>query len=135
MVELEHLVGAMGYAPGVVNAENSAVSMGSGALPVLATPALVALIEQAAGNAVTSYLPPGMTTVGTALNLRHLAATPVGHNVQAEAVLVGVSGRRLEFKVTAFDEREKIAEGTHERFIVDAERFMVKMTAKKPKGL
>lgn len=134
MVELEHLVGAMGHAPSVVNTENTAITMGSGALPVLATPALVALVEHAAASAVTSYLPPGMTTVGTSIHLRHLAATPIGHNVQAEAVLVAVSGRRLEFKVQAYDEREKIAEGTHERFIVDAERFMAKMADKKPKG-
>lgn len=134
MVELEHLVGAMGHAPSVVSTENTAITLGSGALPVLATPALVALVEHAASSAVTSYLPPGMTTVGTGISLRHLAATPIGHNVQAEAVLVAVSGRRLEFKVTAYDEREKIAEGTHERFIVDAQRFMAKMVDKKPKG-
>ncbi|MNX67247.1 Fluoroacetyl-CoA thioesterase [compost metagenome] len=134
MVELDHLVGALGHAPSVVNADNTAVAMGSGALPVLATPAIVGLVEQAAANAVSPYLPPGMTTVGTGISLRHLAATPIGHNVQAEAVLVKVSGRRLEFKVAAYDEREKIAEGTHERFIVEAERFMAKMSAKRPKG-
>lgn len=134
MVELEHLIGAVGSAPCVVTSDNSAVAMGSGALPVFATPALVALIESAACQAIGNYLPPGLTTLGTGISLRHLAATPIGHNIQAEARLVGVSGRKLEFKVAAFDEREKIAEGTHERFIVEASRFMSKMVAKKPKG-
>jgi predicted thioesterase len=125
----------MGHAPGMVATDNTAVTMGSGTLPVLATPAIVALVEQAASQAISSYLPPGMTTVGTGLALRHLAATPLGHNIQAEAILTRVSGRKLEYKVAAYDEREKIAEGTHERFIVDVERFMAKMSDKKPKGI
>ena len=134
MVELEHMIGAIGHAPSVVGIDNTAVAMRSGTLPVFATPALVALLEEAASNAISTYLPPGMTTVGTAISLRHVAATPSGHNIHAEAVLTGVSGRKLAFKLTAYDEREKIAEGTHERFIVDAERFMAKMIDKKPKG-
>lgn len=134
MIELEHAIGAVGHAATVVAPDNTAVSLGSGALPIFGTPALAALIEQAAVKALQGHLPLGMTTLGTALQLRHQAATPLGHNVQAEAVLIAVSGRRLEFRVNAFDEREKIAEGKHERFIVDAGRFMERMAAKRPKG-
>lgn len=134
MMELEHAIGAVGHASTVVATENTAVSLGSGALPLFGTPALAALIEQAAVHALEGLLPLGMTSLGTSLNLRHLAATPMGHNVQAEATVIGVSGRRLEFKVAAYDEREKIADGTHERFVVDAQRFMERMTAKRPKG-
>lgn len=134
MVELDHVVGAVGHAAAVVSADNTAVALGSGALPIFGTPALLALVEKAAVQALQGHLPLGMTTLGTGIQLRHMSATPLGHNVQAEATLVAVSGRRLEFRVAAFDERERIAEGTHERFIVDAGRFMERMTAKRPKG-
>ncbi len=135
MVELEHVVGYQGHAEMVVGAENTAVAMGSGALPTLATAALVALAEQAAINAVASVLPLGMTTVGTEIQLRHLTATPLGHNIKAEAVVTQVAGRKVHFKIQAHDEREKIAEGIHERFIIEAERFMARLADKKPKGL
>lgn len=134
MVELDHLVGYMGHAATVVATDNTAVAMGSGSLPSLATPALVALAEQAATQAVQNALPLGMTTVGTEIHLKHLTASPVGHNVQAEAVVTAVSGRKIQYRIQAFDEREKIAEGTHERFIVEAERFMNRLAEKKPKG-
>ena len=134
MVELDHVVGYMGHASLVVDADHTAVSMGSGALPTLATPALVALAEQAAMHAVQSVLPLGMTTVGTEINLRHLTATPVGHNVTAEAIVTGVAGRKIFFNIQCTDEREKVAEGTHERFIIEAERFMARLMDKKPKG-
>ncbi len=134
MVELDHLVGYIGYAATIVSSENTSVAMSSGTLPALATPALVALAEHAAMNAVEAALPLGMTTVGTEVHLKHLTATPVGHNIQAKAVVSAISGRKLQFHIQAFDEREKIAEGTHERFIVEAERFMNRLVAKKPKG-
>lgn len=133
-VELDHVVGYQGHAEMVVGPEDTAVARGSGALPTLATPSLVALAEQAAINAVASVLPLGMTTVGTDIHLRHLTATPVGHNIKAEAVVTQVAGRKVQFKIQAFDEREKIAEGTHERFIIEAERFMARLADKKPKG-
>ncbi|HBN09528.1 MAG TPA: hypothetical protein DD435_13050 [Cyanobacteria bacterium UBA8530] len=117
----------------MVSSENTAVTVGSGALPLYATPSLVALMEKAAIHAIQGFLPLGMTSVGTALNLRHLAATPIGHNIQTEAVLTAVNGRKLEFKIAAFDEKEKIGEATHERFVVSAEKFMDRMVAKKPK--
>lgn len=134
MIELDHVIGAVGHAAAIVTPDNTAVTLGSGALPVYGTPALIALIEQAAVQSLQGHLPLGMTTLGTAMQVRHQAATPLGHNVQAEVTLVAVSGRRLEFRVAAFDEREKIAEGSHERFIVDAQRFMERMAAKRPKG-
>jgi predicted thioesterase len=133
MIEMDHLLGVAGHAATVVGSDNTAVSVGSGALPVFATPMMAALMEQAAVAAVQPFMPLGKTTMGTGLNIRHLAATPVGHNVQAEAVVVAVEGRRIEFKVTVFDEREKIGEGSHERFVVDAENFLAKLVNKKPK--
>lgn len=133
MIELDHLLGAVGYAATIVGPENTAVTVGSGTLPVFATPSMVALMEQAAVTALQSFLPLGMTTVGTGVSVRHLAATPVGHNVQAEAVVTAVEGRRIEFHVKVFDEREKIGEGTHERFLIEAESFMGKLVLKKPK--
>jgi predicted thioesterase len=134
MVEMDHLLGVMGYAATVVSSDNTAVTMGSGSLPIFASPAMAQLAEQAAVAALQAFLPLGSTTVGMGLNLKHLAASPIGHNVQAEAVVVNVEGRRLEFKITVYDEREKIGEGTHERFVVDAEGFMGKLMLKKPKS-
>ncbi|MEB3196399.1 MAG: thioesterase family protein [Candidatus Sericytochromatia bacterium] len=133
MVEMDHLLGIRGSAATVVGGDNTAVTMGSGSLPIFATPAMAVLAEQAAVHALQSYLPLGTTTVGMGLSLKHLAASPVGHNVSAEAVVVGVEGRRLEFKVVVYDEREKIGEGTHERFVIEAESFMNKLMLKKPK--
>ena len=134
MIEMDHLLGVVGYAATVVGPENTAVSVGSGTLPVFATPSMAALMEQAALSALQAFLPLGTTTVGTALAVKHLAATPVGHNVQAEATVTAVEGRRIEFTVKVFDEREKIGEGTHERFLVEAESFMSKLVLKKPKS-
>lgn len=91
--------------------------------PVFATPMMVTAMENAALNAVRGYLDPNESAVGTAVNIRHLAATPVGHRVTAEAVVTKVDGRRIEFKVTARDEIEEIGNGTHERVIVDLDRL------------
>lgn len=134
MIELDHLLGVVGYAATVVGPENTAVSVGSGTLPVFSTPSLVALMEQAAVSALQAFLPLGMTSVGTSLSIKHLAATPVGHNIRADATVTAVEGRRVEFTIKVFDEREKIGEGTHERFLVDAESFMGKLVLKKPKS-
>src|SRR5215813_5567912 len=99
--------------------------------PVFATPMMVTAMENAALNAVRSYLEPGQSAVGTAVNIRHLAATPVGHRVTAEAVVTKVDGRRIEFDVTARDEIEEIGNGTHERMIVDLARLGQRLEAKK----
>lgn len=91
--------------------------------PVFATPMMITAMENAALNAVRDYLDSNESAVGTAVNVRHLAATPVGHRVTAEAVVTGVDGRRIEFTVTARDEIEEIGNGTHERMVVDLDRL------------
>ncbi len=101
------------------------------ALPqVFATPMMVAAMENAALNAVRAYLDPGESAVGTLVNIRHLAATPVGHQVTAEAEVTKVDGRRIEFKVSARDEDEEIGNGTHERMVVDMARLDQRLKAK-----
>jgi fluoroacetyl-CoA thioesterase len=99
---------------------------------VFATPMMVTIMENAALNAVRDYLDPGESVVGTVVNVRHLAATPVGHQVTAEAVVTKVDGRRIEFNVSARDEIEEIGTGTHERMVVDMARINKKLQAKKP---
>jgi fluoroacetyl-CoA thioesterase len=101
------------------------------ALPqVFATPMMVTAMENAALNAVRDYLDPGESAVGTLVNVRHLAATPVGHQVTAQAEVTKVDGRRIEFKVTARDETEEIGNGTHERMVVDLGRLNQRLDTK-----
>lgn len=114
----------------VVREEDTAKHLGSGNVAVLATPRMIALMEKASVKAVDHLLPPGQATVGSEVQVRHLAATPQGMEVTAHSELVEVEGRRLTFKVEAFDEREKIGEGTHIRFIIDLDRFREKVKAK-----
>ncbi|MCS6843078.1 MAG: thioesterase family protein [Caldilineales bacterium] len=122
--------GLHGVAEAVVSEATTAQAMGSGLVPVFATPAVVALVERAAVAAVGPALAPGQTTVGVHVDLRHLAATPVGMAVRGEATLTAVEGRRLTFAVAAYDEVEKIAEGTHQRVLVDEARFMAGVAKK-----
>ena len=110
-----------------VSQEKSALAMGSGNLMVFATPALVALMENAAMMAVASSLPEGSTTVGGAINIQHTRPSGMGQEVSATARLVAVDGRKLSFELVAHDALGVIGEGTHVRFIVDAERFMAKV--------
>ena len=98
--------------------------------PVFATPMMVTAMENAALNAVRDYLDPGESAVGTEVNVRHLAATPVGHRITAEAVVTKVDGRRIEFDVSARDETEEIGKGTHARMVVDLKRLDQRLTAK-----
>jgi fluoroacetyl-CoA thioesterase len=106
------------------------------ALPqVFATPMMVTVMENAALNAVRDYLEPGESAVGTLVNIRHLAATPVGHQVTAEAEVTKVDGRRIEFRVSARDEIEEIGSGAHERMVVDLARLGARLAAKKPAHL
>lgn len=114
----------------VVREEDTAQHLGSGKVAVLATPRMIALMENASVKAVDHLLPSGQATVGGEIRVRHLAATPQGMEVTAHSELVEVEGRRLTFKVEAFDEREKIGEGTHIRFIIDLDRFKEKVKAK-----
>ena len=100
--------------------------------PVFATPMMVLAMENAALNAVRSYLDPGESAVGTLVNVRHLAATPAGHQIVAEAEVTKVDGRRIEFKVSARDDTEEIGNGTHERMVVDLGRLSQRLAAKKP---
>lgn len=100
--------------------------------PVFATPMMVTAMENAALNAVRGYLDPGESAVGTVVNIRHLAATPAGHQITAEAEVTEVDGRRIAFKVSARDDTELIGEGTHERMVVDLARLDKRLQAKKP---
>ena len=100
--------------------------------PVFATPMMITAMENAALNAVREYLDPGESAVGTEVNVRHLAATPVGHQVTAEAEVTEVDGRRIAFVVTARDEHEEIGRGTHERLVVDLNRLGQKLADKAP---
>ena len=98
---------------------------------VFATPMMILAMENAALNAIRSYLETGESAVGTAVDIRHLAATPVGHDVTAEAEVTGVDGRRVAFKVSARDEIEEIGRGTHERMVVDMRRLDQRLAAKR----
>lgn len=123
-------IGLRGRAETVVDPQNVAAAMGSGALPVFATPALLGLMEKAAWEAVQPCLAPGQATVGTHIELDHLAASPLGAQVWAEATLEEIDRRRLRFSVRAFCGGEEIGRGVHDRFIVDAARFMAKAERK-----
>ncbi|MHB1406316.1 MAG: thioesterase family protein [Desulfitobacteriaceae bacterium] len=127
-------IGQKGRAETVVAEHNTAKALGSGLVEVFATPAMVALMEEAAVQALD--LVPGESSVGTALTIKHLAATPLGLKVWATAELIEIDRRRLVFSVEAFDEQEKIGEGRHERFIIDSSKFLDKVNAKgKEKGI
>ncbi len=108
----------------VVTEDDTAATYGSGLAPVLSTPHLVALMENAAQAALNPHMAEGQSAVGTHIDMRHLAATPVGMDVRVRAELQEVEGRRLRFHIEAWDEVEKIGEATHERFIIDMARFM-----------
>jgi len=125
--------GIEGKASVTVNKENTAVAYGSGLVNVFATPAMVGLMEHAAISAVDSLLEAGFTTVGTRIDVKHLAATPVGMNVTATARLVEVDGKRLLFEVEARDGVDLIGTGVHERFIVKMDSFIKRAEGKAAK--
>ena len=106
-----------------VGEEHTAPRVGSGAIHVLATPVMINVIEAAALAAVERLLPPGHQSLGTVLNVRHIAATPIGMRVTASATVHKVEGRTVHFAVEARDERELIGDGTHERVVVNVEKF------------
>mgnify|MGYP001782675075 FL=1 len=122
--------GIKGSSSCTVTLNDTAKALGSGGLDVLSTPKLIALMENAALVSVRPYLEEGMDTVGTKLDVAHVAATPVGMTVRAEAELIEIDRRRLVFSVKAWDEVELVGEGTHERFIVDMEKFTNKCNSK-----
>ena len=118
--------GIKGRQETTVTAANVATTVGSGRVEVFATPMMIALIEKAAIMSVDPFLEKGQSTVGTQVNVSHVAATPVGMKVWAETEVVGVDRRRITFSVKAYDERGLIGEGTHERFVVEVEKFQAK---------
>lgn len=118
----------------IVEGEHLASVFGSGLVDALATPALVGFCEECARLAVEHLLADGQKTVGTRIDLRHLAATPVGMEVTVQAKLVKVDGRRLLFTVEASDEEERICEAEHERFIIDSARFARRVADKRRSG-
>ena len=124
-------IGLKGLAETLVIEENTAAAMGSGLLPVFATPAMLALMEKAAADSVQPYLPEGQGTVGTRLEVSHLAATPIGLSVRAESELIAIDRRKLRFSVRAWAGDELIGEGENERFIIDNARFLEKALAKR----
>ena len=123
-------VGQKGRAEAVVTEHNTAISVGSGTLPVFATPWMCALMEQAAWTAIAPALVEGESTVGTKLSIAHSSATPVGLRVWAESEVTLVDGKRVEFKVAAYDEAGLIGEGIHERYLVTNNRFLAKAARK-----
>ena len=124
MEEISLKPGLTGQAIVNVTDENTAIKFGSGSVTVFATPAMAALMEKAAINAVDALLPPGFATVGTHLDIKHLAATPLKMIVMAKAELIEINENKLQFKVEAFDEVEKIGEGLHTRYIIQLEKFL-----------
>ena len=125
-------VGAKGESKVSVTSENAISFLGNAEARVLATPWLIAYLEMTARNVVKPYLLDGEDTVGTHVNVKHLAATPLGMQARFEVEVTAISGRRVSFQVTAWDERDKIAEGTHERAIIDIARFVDRLQTKRP---
>jgi len=115
--------GLSGSASLIIADEHTAPRVGSGRVRVLATPVMINLIEAAALDAVEGLLPPGHQSLGTILNVRHIAATPVGMRVTAQVAVTAVEGRTIRFSVEAHDERELIGDGTHERVVVNVAKF------------
>jgi fluoroacetyl-CoA thioesterase len=122
--------GLVGEATLVVEEKHTARHLGSGGVNVLATPIMIALMEEAGRNAMEHLLEPGQLTVGASLDVRHLAPTPMGMKVTARAELLAVDGRMLTFHVEARDEREQVGEGTHVRAIINLEKFLARVQTK-----
>lgn len=122
--------GIRGNCSVTVTESNSAQTVGSGTLAVFATPAMIALMEKTAWQSISPYLEEGKCTVGTKLDIQHLAPTPIGMTVTCKSVLTEIDGRRLVFDVTATDGCETIGKGRHERFIVSCEPFQEKANGK-----
>lgn len=123
-------IGIEGKASVVVNSDNTAMAYGSGGVNVFATPAMVALMEKAALSSVDSLLEAGYTTVGTKMEVKHMAATPIGMEVTATSRLVEVNGKRLLFNIEVRDEIDLVGTGIHERFIVELASFIKRVEGK-----
>ena len=127
---MEITIGMKGEAFTDVERSDTAAEVGSGSLLVYATPCMVALMEGAACEAIASALSEEQSSVGIALNIEHLSATPVGLEVRAEAEVTAVEGKIITFALTAYDEAGKIGEGTHKRCVISTQRFLDKAYAK-----
>lgn len=110
-----------------VTKEQTAAMIGSGSVEVYGTPAMIALMEAAAVDAIEHFLPPGMASVGISIEVKHIAATPVGEEVRARAEVTHVDGKRVEFIVQAWDAEELVGDGVHTRYIIDVRRFMARV--------
>lgn len=124
-------VGLKNSAESFVTENDTALSVGSGSLKVLATPKMIALMEKAAADLVEKILPKNFTSVGISLNIQHTAPTPVGIKISAAAEIIEVNDRKILFEIIAEDEQGEIGRGKHERFIVDREKFQKKADSKK----
>ena len=127
---MEIAVGMKGEVGTTVEREDTALEVGSGSLLVYATPCMVALMEGAACEAIAEALGENQTTVGTALNIEHVSATPVGLDVRAEATVTTVEGKVITFEVKAFDEAGEIGRGTHKRVVINSQKFLEKTYSK-----
>ena len=127
---MEITVGMKGIVESAVEREDTAQEVGSGSLLVYATPCMVALMEGAACEAIAGALAEGQTTVGTALNIEHISATPVGLEVRAEATVTNVAGKVITFEVHAFDEAGEIGRGSHTRVVINSQKFLEKTYSK-----
>jgi len=125
-MEYDNLKGLRHSETLMVEHKDTAAVYGSGALEVFATPAMIALMEKTSLESVTDKIGEGNTTVGIAVNIKHLKASPVGSTIRCEAEIIEVDRRRLVFSVKCFEDETLVGEGTHERFVVDSEKFMSK---------
>ena len=124
-------IGLKGELTTTVTTEQTARHLGSGGIDVFATPAMVALMEGAAVDAIDKYLADGQASVGIDVHIQHLAATPLGKSVRAEAEVTAVDRRKVTFSVKAWDEHELIGEGTHVRFVIDLDRYTQRLEEKR----
>ncbi|MCQ2180323.1 MAG: thioesterase family protein [Bacteroidales bacterium] len=123
-------IGIRGRQETTVTSANVATNVGSGKVKVFATPMMISLVEKAACLSIEPFLEEGQSSVGTHIDISHCAATPMGMQVWAETEVIGIDRRRITFSVKAYDERGLIGEGTHERFIIDIEKFLSKAESK-----
>lgn len=121
---MELSIGMKGCVSSLVEPEDTAEIVGSGSLKVFATPCMAAMMEGAACEAIQEALPEEQTSVGVSLNIEHISATPVGMEVRAEAEVTAIDGKKITFQVAAFDEKGEIGRGTHQRVLVNAQKFL-----------
>lgn len=124
-------IGLKGHAEVYVVYENTAAAVGSGLVPVFATPSMIALMEQAAATSLLPHLDEGQGSVGVHLDVSHQAATPIGMKVWAESEVLEITGKQITFTVAAYDDAGMIGQGTHKRAVINVERFMAKTELKK----